>query len=221
MAGKKVYAVRKGRKVGIFTTWAECESYIKGYSGAEYKSFKTRREAEAYMSVKSPQVVPHSTSANRQRRSQPSPSSPSKPQMVQPEMTAYVDGSYDQRRRVYGSGAVIFYNDDKINISEKGQDPDLVDMRNVAGEIEAAKLAMIYAKDQGAKSIAIYHDYEGIAKWCLKEWKTNKIGTQRYAAFYEEISKVLQVYFVKVKAHTGDQYNEEADILAKKAIGLA
>lgn len=46
MASKKYYAVLKGRQTGIFTTWAECEEQIKGFSGALYKSFKTRGEAE-------------------------------------------------------------------------------------------------------------------------------------------------------------------------------
>jgi hypothetical protein len=30
---KKFYAVLKGHKVGIFTTWAACQSSTKGYSG--------------------------------------------------------------------------------------------------------------------------------------------------------------------------------------------
>ncbi|MFQ4142839.1 ribonuclease H family protein [Chlorogloeopsis sp. ULAP02] len=47
MASKKYYAVFKGRKTGIFTSWAECEEQIKGFSGALYKSFRTRGEAEA------------------------------------------------------------------------------------------------------------------------------------------------------------------------------
>lgn len=47
MPPKKYYAVMKGRKTGIFTSWAECESQIKGFSGAIYKSFKTRQEAQS------------------------------------------------------------------------------------------------------------------------------------------------------------------------------
>ena len=48
MAGK-YYAVRKGTVTGIFRTWEECKKNVHGYSGAEYKSFKTLEEAEAYM----------------------------------------------------------------------------------------------------------------------------------------------------------------------------
>lgn len=51
MASKKYYAVLKGRKVGIFTSWEECDEQVKGFSGAIYKSFKTRGEAEAALGL--------------------------------------------------------------------------------------------------------------------------------------------------------------------------
>ena len=50
MAGK-YYAVKKGLKTGIFRTWEECKANVSGYSGASYKSFKTKAEAEAYLGI--------------------------------------------------------------------------------------------------------------------------------------------------------------------------
>ena len=47
MAKQKYYVVWKGRKPGIYTSWAECEAQVKGYAGAEYKSFPNRDMAEA------------------------------------------------------------------------------------------------------------------------------------------------------------------------------
>ncbi len=47
MGKQKYYVVWKGRKTGIFTTWVECEAQVKGYVGAEYKSFGSLTEAEA------------------------------------------------------------------------------------------------------------------------------------------------------------------------------
>jgi len=44
---QKYYVVWNGRKTGIFTTWAECESQVKGFVDAQYKAFETGREAEA------------------------------------------------------------------------------------------------------------------------------------------------------------------------------
>jgi len=47
MAKQKYYVVWKGRKPGIYTSWAKCEAQVKGFSGAEYKSFENRAAAEA------------------------------------------------------------------------------------------------------------------------------------------------------------------------------
>jgi len=46
MAKQKYYVVWKGRKPGIYTSWAECEAQVKGYNDAEYKSFPRRDMAE-------------------------------------------------------------------------------------------------------------------------------------------------------------------------------
>lgn len=45
----KVYAVRKGRKQGIFLTWKECEAQVKGFPNAEYKSFNNQEDAKKYL----------------------------------------------------------------------------------------------------------------------------------------------------------------------------
>lgn len=42
----KFYVVWQGRETGIFTSWEECKPQIEDYQGAQYKSFKTREEAE-------------------------------------------------------------------------------------------------------------------------------------------------------------------------------
>jgi ribonuclease HI len=47
MAKQKYYVVWRGRRPGIFTSWAEAEEQVKGYAAAQYKSFETRNEAEA------------------------------------------------------------------------------------------------------------------------------------------------------------------------------
>lgn len=45
----KYYAVRKGRKPGIFTTWDEAKKQVDGFSNARFKSFPTYEEAEKFM----------------------------------------------------------------------------------------------------------------------------------------------------------------------------
>jgi ribonuclease HI len=46
MAKHKFYVVWKGRQIGIFESWDDCNAQIHGYAGAIYKSFKARQLAE-------------------------------------------------------------------------------------------------------------------------------------------------------------------------------
>jgi len=47
---KMFYAVAKGRKIGIFNTWPECQAQITGFAGPKFKKFETRDEAQAFIS---------------------------------------------------------------------------------------------------------------------------------------------------------------------------
>ena len=53
----KFYAVRKGKKPGIYMSWDMCKQQTDGFPGAEFKSFGTREEAEAFAGI-------HSSSAD-------------------------------------------------------------------------------------------------------------------------------------------------------------
>ena len=47
----KFYAVRRGRTSNtIYTTWEECKQQVHRFSGAEFKSFRTYSDAQAYLS---------------------------------------------------------------------------------------------------------------------------------------------------------------------------
>lgn len=46
MSKKKFYVVWKGKKTGVFTSWDTCKKQIDGYTGAQYKAFANRVDAE-------------------------------------------------------------------------------------------------------------------------------------------------------------------------------
>ena len=48
---KKVYGVRKGRQPGLYATWAECEQQVKGFPGAEFKSFTSDADARSWLGI--------------------------------------------------------------------------------------------------------------------------------------------------------------------------
>ena len=63
MAKKKIYAVRKGHKTGLFYTWDECKKAVYGYSGAEYKGFLTKEEAEAFLNIGAAKIITNKNSS--------------------------------------------------------------------------------------------------------------------------------------------------------------
>lgn len=46
---QKYYAVRRGKKPGIYLTWPECKAQVDGFAGARYKSFTDRTQAQAFL----------------------------------------------------------------------------------------------------------------------------------------------------------------------------
>ncbi len=200
----KFYAVKKGSLTGIFRTWDECRTCVEGYPGPVYKSFTTLEEAAQFLGWVSEASKEKSTETVLEGDVVP----------------IYVDGSFHSATGEFSYGMVVLKDDVEETYQEKFDDPELATMHNVAGEIKGAQAAMQYAMDKGIGKIAIFHDYEGIAKWCTGEWKTNKEGTKAYKAFYEDARSKIEVQFVKVAGHSGDKYNEMADKLAKEALGI-
>lgn len=191
------YAVKQGRKIGIYKSWNECLEQVKGYPKAVYKKFPTLGEAEAFLRGETATA-----------------------KGVEEEKDifyAYVDGSYING--CYGWGMVIYRNGEVvIEANGSGDNPEMAALHNVAGEIlgamEAAKWA--YANDE---KIVLCHDYNGIAAWALGQWQRNKALTKYYHEFMQEYLPLIT--FKKVAGHTGIKGNERADILAKQAVGLA
>lgn len=198
MAKIKYYAVRVGRETGIFTDWERCKASVIGYEGATYKSFVDKDEAEDYFYGKSKK----------------------KPVVDKYTAVAYVDGSYNSDTRRYGSGVVLFFKGETIELSQFGISSELAKMRNVGGELMAVSMAIKEAVRLNAKRIIIHYDYAGIEQWANGGWQANKVGTREYKKFIERMRKLIAIEFSKVKAHSGNEYNDMADRLAKEAIGL-
>lgn len=208
MAKKKYYAVKRGKTPGVYLTWEDCKAQVDGFSGADYKGFSTEEEALAYAGIE----TSCNGDAGKDLRED------ERPFVAEGNAVAYVDGSYNVATGEYSCGVVFMTKEDEIHMAEKGESEELAVMRNVAGEIMGAELAMKKAVEMGLKKLKIYHDYEGIAAWCLGRWKTNKEGTRAYRAYFDSIKDQIQIQFVKVKGHSGDTYNDLADELAKSVI---
>lgn len=77
MTKEKYYVVWKGRKTGIFTSWAECEKQVKGYLGAEFKAFDRRHDAETAFRSEYTNYKGKPSSSGRWRNASVKPINPS------------------------------------------------------------------------------------------------------------------------------------------------
>ena len=224
MAKKKFYAVKQGRKTGMFLTWDDCKKQVMGYPGAIYKSFGTREEAEAYLGVMGAQTGQKNGTVDATERTagitRSVSSGNNKSENTENAVEIYVDGSYHAATKEFSYGMVVLVDGKEEKFSQKMTDPEFAQMRNVAGEIKGSEAAMQYALDHKIPSIIIYHDYQGIASWCNGDWKANKPGTIAYRDFYREASRKIKIQFRKVKGHSNDKYNDMVDQLAKEALGI-
>lgn len=197
---KKYYAVKEGKKIGVFETWDEAKTYVIGHKGAIYKSFKTYEEAKSFVTG-----IKISTNSNK---------------INEDEIIAYVDGSYNINTEAFGYGVILIDGDKEIIFKESKYDKELSNQRNVAGEVYGSMKAIEEAIKLNKKKIYLHFDYMGIKEWAEGNWKTNIELTKDYKKFIDQKKNEIEIVFIKVKAHSNDKYNDIADRLAKEAVGI-
>lgn len=184
------YAVRKGRKTGIFLKLEDAIQQVKGISGAEFKKFTNEREAEDYVLSGILDIY---------------------------EKDKYVhfwtDGSYLYDLDKTGLGVVVVKNDTVIDTISEVCTSDT--SKNVTGELRAAMTAFEIAKERGYKNIAIHYDCMAIFSLTRKGSRPRKEITIEYVNKYNDYKNHIRCIFIKTKSHGSDRYNEMAHNLAR------
>lgn len=203
----KYYAVYKGRSGApkIFTSWDECKKEVIGFKGAIYKSFTSEKEAVDFIAL------------NSESKSSIEVKNPN--ESYDEGLYIYVDGSFMVDKGNYSFGLVAVENGEVIyKENGKGFDEEAISLRNVSGEVLGAQKAIEFAISKGYKEVTIAYDYQGVESWAIGAWKRNNRITQNYNKFMQEKMKFINVKFKKIKGHSGDKYNDMADMLAKEAL---
>ena len=209
---KKIYAVKRGRKTGLFTVWAECAAQVKGFQGAVYKGFMTENEARAWLGGADARA--------EQPRAAAEMAEPSAPDA---DYIIHTDGSCLRNPGGPGGWAAVIETTATGAVEEKsGGDPETTNNRM---ELTAALMALS-AVPEGAR-VALYTDSQylknAFTKFWLPAWKkrgwkkadgepvlNQDLWVQLDAAF-----AARQVQFHWVKGHAGNPRNERCDALAR------
>lgn len=226
-----IYAVKAGRKTGKFPSWAACEKQVKGYSGAQYKKFKTEEEADAYLMGYSVAKSPKSNSAPKLRKVE-DVSTPEKireeqhreeytklcESLEEGEAIAYTDGSYDERTQNFGYGCVLYMSSGEKIFSGCSNERHFSELRNVSGECLGAIMALKEAVKAGCSKLTIYHDYNGIGYWGTGAWQARCLVALLYVEYLKKVQQYMTVEFKWVKGHGDDAHNIRVDRIAAKAV---
>ena len=168
--------------------WDECLVLIKGVKGVLYKSFKSLEEAQNWLKGVSEEA--------------------------DSSLQIYVDGSFSPDFPYSGWGLVVVENNEE-QFRLGGVTPEPAKSRNIDGELFAAIKALEWLKENQRVG-TICHDYEGIARFAKGEWKAKSPVALEYMKKARPL--LGENKFKKVDAHTGHQWNDLVDQIAKDAI---
>lgn len=211
----KYYSIYRGKSgvPKIVRSWDECKEEVIGFKGAIYKSFKTEKEAIDFLAL------------NSEGKNKTLVKTEKKEDVIldldNEGLVIYVDGSFSLEKRNYSYGLIAIDNGEEVfEDCGVGEDEDAISLRNVAGEVLGSLKAAEFAINNGYKKVTIVYDYQGVESWALGTWKRNKELTKDYHERMQKNMKKINISFVKVKGHSGDKYNDIADKLAKRALGI-
>lgn len=178
---QKYYVVWSGSAPGIYASWEECETQVKGVKGAVYKSFDTREEAEqAYASPASEYIVRRPAAAPKQRFEEEQ--LPAYAEEVEPNALA-VDaacsgnpGKMEYRGVYVGNGQQMFHFGPIFGT-------------NNIGEFLAIVHGLAFLQQQGW-DMPIYTDSRNALLWIKqKKCKTQLKRTEKTEAVFQLIER--------------------------------
>ena len=208
MGSKKYYAVRRGKKKGIFTQWFGpngAQTQVAGFPGAEFKGFPTRVEAEKFLN---PQSV----------------DKPMKPKRGDQRIQVFTDGGAVGNPGPGGFGAVIIQPD--------GQRQELCGAFQWTTNNRMELMGCIKALEaiDGKLPITLHSDSrylvdavnKGWARsWRRRAWKKANGALALNADLWQRLLMLLDdrdVWLNWVKGHAGNIRNERCDQLVHEAI---
>lgn len=233
MATKKIYAVRRGRACGIFTTWDECQKQVTGYAGAQFKGFSDIAAALAWLNGGSNRPAPAkatiATNNAHTRKVALSHTQTTHHAMLPPDETQdyviFTDGSCLRNPDGPGGWAAVVRCVATGEVTElSGGDPSTTNNRmELTAAIKGLSFPLMPAK------IALYTDSQylkngftrhWVAAWKRRGWRKADGTPVLNQPLWQALDALFTrhtVTFHWVKGHAGNPLNERCDELARNA----
>ncbi len=185
---EKFYTVWKGKRPGIYTSWEDCQAAIKGYKGAQYKSFPTFEMAKKA----------YNGNYGEYRGKQKGPPSLSQEQLLKIGTPSYHSISVDAASS--GNPGTMEYRgvDTKTGKTLFKQGPFAQGTNNI-GEFLAIVHGLAYLKERNSDRI-IYTDSRTAMSWVRKKTCNTKLPeTKKNKALFDLVRRAL--HWLKTHPH--------------------
>ncbi len=222
----KFYAVARGRKTGIFTSWPEAERQVKGFAGARFKSFKTEQEALAFLadpsytnyrsSIKTLDCTPKKKKTGGEQ--------PADYEYPEDAVMVYTDGGAIGNPGPGGYG-VVFETGETFSGGFNLTTNNRMELLAVIVALEAL--------EGEARPICLHSDsryvVNGITKnwaksWKSRGWKKSDGTPAMNPDLWQRLLDLLpglDIRFIWVKGHAGNPLNEACDRLANSTARMS
>ncbi|KRL93438.1 RNase H [Levilactobacillus hammesii DSM 16381] len=225
---QKYYAVRRGRKPGIYRTWAETQAQVTGFSGAQYKSFTSASAADAFMQG---QATPSAPKASKAART----TTPAHP--VSAAITVYTDGGSRNTGNVAGGHVrtgdkaawayrielpadVVTGSDGEFGASNNRM--EIMAFRNALQklvDLNQNQTSIVFVLDSRYVLNAVTEGW--LAGWKRRGWKRSA-GPLANAELWQDVDRLLpqftQLSYQWTKGHATNQGNVFVDHLLNETM---
>ncbi|MHA8110228.1 ribonuclease H family protein [Lactobacillaceae bacterium Melli_B4] len=211
----KYYAVKRGRKPGIYNSWAECKEQVSGFNGARFKGFTELAAAQAFIDGKE-ESTPTSDSVK-----------PAKDAIV-----VYTDGG--SRNHGNQKGKHVKTNDKAAwayLIMIPGEQP----ISDSEGELGATNnrmeimalikaLQTLLARDLQVKPVHVISDSQYVlgainkhwlSGWQRRGWKTSTGQPLKNEQLWHQVAELIKqfpnIQYQWTKGHADDEGNQFVD----------
>ncbi|NLR10137.1 MULTISPECIES: ribonuclease H family protein [unclassified Levilactobacillus] len=224
---QKYYAVRRGRKPGIYRTWPETQAQVSGFSGAQYKSFTTASAAEDFMQSAD---KPHRATGTAKAASTSAP-------LKAAAITVYTDGGSRNTGNVAGGHvrtddkAAWAYRIELVDDVVTGSDGEfgasnnrmeIMAFRNALRrlvDLHQTQASIVFVLDSRYVLNAVTQGW--LAGWKRRGWKRSA-GPLANAELWQDVDRLLpqfsRLQYQWTKGHATNQGNVFVDHLLNETM---